>query len=538
MKNWKKCVALLLAILMLSALFTGCAKTATETPNESEQPAADNADAVKDSSEQPAEDAAPAEEPVTIKIMANFDTIKPGGQKWLEGIEEKLNVKIEWQLPPSSGYEDTLQMLVLSDDRPDVVILPDSWRTSDVFAESCEGGIFQDISGLLPNYENIMAHTADVSWDALDIFNDGRIWGMPRSTVMRADGFVLDEEWLKNLGIEYTEGEYLTKDEFFDILYQFTYGDPDGNGIDDTYGIRGYAKDDGSLYTCLGRIFGIGDTPAWREYDGEIDCLNYSTTQTNFKEYLEFVNKCWEAGVIDPDAFSLDSTTAVDRDKKLMHGCWPEYAANMTIVPTENYTHTYVYCPGVVANEGDKYAYGDYGTGIWWFWAITNNCEHPDKVLELFDYMLSDEDWVNLSASGLEGFNFVIDENGDYDYSISEGKSDDEVGGWPIGRIVRRSDGAEFFINKKLNKAQRERIAGLMQIGFDNYLPSLDRGYKPEIASDPVFIEYNNYMVDEINKIIAGSEPVHHWDEVLEGWYAAGGTEYYEQMRAYIASFE
>jgi len=69
-------------------------------------------------------------------------------------------------------------MLVLSDDRPDVVILPDSWRTSDVFAESCEGGIFQDISGLLPNYENIMAHTADVSWDALDIFNDGRIWGM------------------------------------------------------------------------------------------------------------------------------------------------------------------------------------------------------------------------------------------------------------------------------------------------------------------------------------------------------------------------
>ena len=47
MKNWKKCVALLLAILMLSALFTGCAKTATETPNESEQPAADNADAVK-----------------------------------------------------------------------------------------------------------------------------------------------------------------------------------------------------------------------------------------------------------------------------------------------------------------------------------------------------------------------------------------------------------------------------------------------------------------------------------------------------------
>jgi len=39
-------------------------------------------------------------------------------------------------------------------------------------------------------------------------------------------------------------------------------------------------------------------------------------------------------------------------------------------------------------------------------------------------------------------------------------------------------------------------------------------------------------------KIIVGEEPVEHWDEVLDGWYKAGGEEYVADMQAYIASFE
>ena len=70
------------------------------------------------------------------------------------------------------------------------------------------------------------------------------------------------------------------------------------------------------------------------------------------------------------------------------------------------------------------------------------------------------------------------------------------------------------------------------------HIHALDRGYTPEIASDPVFIEYNNYMNDEINKIIIGEKPVEYWDEVLDGWYKAGGEEYVADMQAYIASME
>ena len=37
-------------------------------------------------------------------------------------------------------------------------------------------------------------------------------------------------------------------------------------------------------------------------------------------------------------------------------------------------------------------------------------------------------------------------------------------------------------------------------------------------------------------KIITGEEPIEYWDEVLDGWYAAGGDKYCEEVLAYINS--
>ena len=81
-----------------------------------------------------------------------------------------------------------------------------------------------------------------------------------------------------------------------------------------------------------------------------------------------------------------------------------------------------------------------------------------------------------------------------------------------------------------------DAFAGMIDATLENYIPALDRGYVPAIATDPTFIEYNAYMNEQINKIIVGEVEVDEWDNILEGWYAAGGEEYVNDMRAYIAS--
>lgn len=523
----KKIIALLLAIIMAVGVFAGCGQN-DDPVGTTQAPAASNQYNNPTDSQ--------SEETVKLQFMINCEIDEGSiGDAWVKELEEHCNVEIEWISPAASAYEENLQLMLLDEDRPDAVIFPTAWINSTSFADACEDGMFISLENMIQDYENIMAHTAQVSWDGLDIFDDGRIWGVPRSTVMRADGFVLNEQWLEALNIDYTEGEFLTLDEFFDILYAFTYGDPDGNGIDDTYGLSGYSKDDGSMITSLQHIFGIGTGTEFFEIDGEPVMLKYSQEYDNYKRYLEFVNKCWEAGVIDPDAFSIDLTVATERRDFGTVGVFQNYPGNMNVVATEDYPNTYLYCPGVVENEGDTYGYGEFATGIYWYWAISSTCEHPEKVLEVFDYILSDEQWTNLNAGSVEGVGFEILDNGNYDFSLTEQMKEQGLDSIkPIKLVMRRSDGAEFFIDKSLPIEMQQRLADLISVSFELYVAPVDEGYVPEIATDPVFVEYQNYVIQAEAKIITGAEPVDYWDEVVEGWYAAGGTQYIQEVLDYI----
>lgn len=534
----KKVIAMLMTAVMAAGSLAGCGSA--------DAPAAAGNEAAE--STEKAEAASGEEEKVKLRIMLHSVDEVPEGSvadQWASQLEEKVNVDLEWVIPPSSAYEDNLQLTMINDDKPDIICFPTEWLTQTSFTEACEAGMFYDISGMLENYPNLMAHTADISWEALDVFNDGRVWGVPRSTVCRADGFLLREDWLKNLNIDYKEGEFMTLDEFYDVLYQFTYNDPDGNGINDTWGLKSYAQDNGALYNGLSRIFHIGGNgDAWYEMeDGSITNLKFSKEHDYYKQYLEFSNKCWETGVMEPDAFALDG--AASKERNAQYGCIAEYPGNIDIYDKED--RTYVYCPGVTV-DGDPiggYKYGEHNTGIWYYYAISSTCEHPEKFLELADYILSDEQWTNLNAKNLIHVGFEMDDEGNYDFSKYDAiKAEDEKNGTNlkstglISAFLRRSDGADFFIAKTNSPERRKRLADLIEMTFDLYWPAVDRGYKPEIASDPVFIEYKNYLVQEEAKIITGDKPVEYWDELLEGFYEAGYDKYTEEMMTYINSLD
>lgn len=544
----KKFMALLLASLMVTTTITGCGSTEIGSSNlgEKESETVQSSETETASSSEVSE---VSEEPVKLSIMVHNVNEVPEGSiadQWTTQLEEKLNLEIEWVMPAGSAYNDNLQLTLINEDKPDVICFPTEWLTQTAFTEACETGMFYDIADMIEDYPNLMAHTNQVSWDALDVFNDGGVWGIPRSTVCRADGFMIREDWLKNLNIDYKEGEFLSLDDFYDMMYAFTYNDPDGNNVDDTYGLMLYSNSDGSLNNTLSRIFHIGGGDAWYEMeDGTVTNLKYSKDHDYYKQCLEFLNKCWEAGVVEPDAFAIDLAAAKERAKQ--YGIWPEYPGTMDVTVTDDSPETYVYCPGIIV-ENDPiggYTYGDHNTGIWYYYAISSTCEHPEKFLELADYVLSDEQWVNLNAKNLIDVGFVFDAEGNYDFSLeAKIKEQDEKNGTNfkntklISMFLRRSDGSEFFVNKSLPIDQQKRISSLIDMTFDLYWPTVDRGYKPEIATDPVFIEYKNYMIQEEAKIITGDKPVEYWDELLEGFYEAGYDKYVEDMTAYIATLE
>ena len=102
-------------------------------------------------------------------------------------------------------------------------------------------------------------------------------------------------------------------------------------------------------------------------------------------------------------------------------------------------------------------------------------------------------------------------------------------------QIVRRNNDPGFFISLDLELDKRLHMEELLGICIREAVFPLDDDYRPAVSDDPTFIAYNNYLAAQITKIIVGARPVDDWDEILEGWYAAGGDSYVSEMQAYIA---
>lgn len=124
MKRRDKITAVLLTAAMSAGALSGCggsaAKTA-ETTAKAAEAAKTEAAGTADTTAAPAD-----EEPVEITIMANFGELGEKGKIWVTQLEEACNVKINWKLPAVSSYEDTLQLMMIDDEKPDAVLLPDA----------------------------------------------------------------------------------------------------------------------------------------------------------------------------------------------------------------------------------------------------------------------------------------------------------------------------------------------------------------------------------------------------------------------------
>ena len=59
------------------------------------------------------------------------------------------------------------------------------------------------------------------------------------SLLQKPEGLLIRKDWLDNLGLEVPT----TLDELFDVMYAFTYNDPDGNGKNDTWGYGAFIEE-------------------------------------------------------------------------------------------------------------------------------------------------------------------------------------------------------------------------------------------------------------------------------------------------------
>lgn len=122
---------------------------------------------------------------------------------------------------------------------------------------------------------------------------------------------IINKKWLDNLGLEVPE----TLDDLYNVLKAFKEQDANGNGDpNDEIPISG-AK---GLSMDLLNPFGITDVNGKRMLVAEDGTLSYYPITEQYKEGLKWLNKLYQEGIIDAEAFTQDDTMLTAKDRTRM----------------------------------------------------------------------------------------------------------------------------------------------------------------------------------------------------------------------------
>lgn len=455
------------------------------------------------------------------------------GKTYYDLLKKKFNLDIVWYCPAQSAYAESIQLMFASTEYPELVYIPT--LTDKVFLDACKNGIVTGVNDLMKNAPNIMKYSYDFSWPALKVLGTDVIYGIPISTNIRVDGFGIRGDWLKNVGIDYKEGTVLTIDELYNIAKAFTFNDPDGNKKNDTYGFGLMATSDGQV--DITPVFQIPfDISGWRKYDEGYMDLKYSKKADNYKRMLTYVSKLWKDGLIEPDW--LTATGSNIMRERLFQGktgifntfpghVWQWDVAGQKVNPAFNV----LYMPALKETKDDTtYFGGSFSNGLTGFWSLMKSAKKPERIVEFLDYMLSDEMWFQ-TMYGLEGVTWNKKADGEYEVTTAV------LTGGNL-QIMRRANDPDIFLGLAIKKDTRARLNNMIGIAMSLFKVTEDGGFVPPISKDPKYIDYQKYITTEVTKIVFGEKPVDHWDEVLDGWYKAGGETFISQMREYIESIK
>ena len=184
----KKYLALLLAVLMLTAMFAGCAskETTTDTPAASTE-TAEPAKTEETKSEEPAAEEAPAsEEGKVFNIYAWNEEFKGFFEKYYTVPE---GVTVNWIITPSAdgAYQDKLDEALLNqesasaDDKVDLFL-----AEADYILKYTQSPVTQDITALgVTDFSNTYAYTVQAASDASGVVKGVSFQCCPAALIYR-----------------------------------------------------------------------------------------------------------------------------------------------------------------------------------------------------------------------------------------------------------------------------------------------------------------------------------------------------------------
>ncbi|MGQ4666222.1 extracellular solute-binding protein [Metabacillus halosaccharovorans] len=248
---------------------------------------------------------------LTALITKHALTQELSKMEWLQEAEERAGVEIKWE-EVSADWSQKKGAMLAAGDIPDLIVGPNAITDAE-FAKF--NGLFEDLTPLIeehaPNVQTMFEEKPELK--ALSTQREGEIFGLPkyqRFWPETATRQFINKQWLENLGLEMPTNW----DELYEVLVAFKEKDANGNGdpkdeipMDfSPTGTTGFGYFQPTvLLGSMGITIGDGSGTGIFVEDGEVK--NFLVDE-RYKELVSFLNKCWEAGLINKEVFTQDYT--------------------------------------------------------------------------------------------------------------------------------------------------------------------------------------------------------------------------------------
>jgi ABC-type sugar transport system, periplasmic component len=482
----KRLLAMLTAVVLLASCFVGCnggdsGSSTADAPASGASDSAEPSTAEPDGAE-PGNTSAGADDTSERYEFTVYYNYTGWSKQW--GIDEaskymseKFNVDINWY-GPDSDPDSKLNLMVTSDDLPEMIILDRGPNLNKI----ARAGFLQDLSQYMYEGNTFAEDIPEATRDLLKI--DGTLYGIPNWARKAATGG--NYYWMFNTSVHEELGS--PKIETFEDLHQYALKVRDANlnsySGQSMYPFWTINTDNGFyVYQPFYRAMGMPNIVE-QYFTQENGKIQYGVESENFVSALKMANQWYNEELFTAEVFTDNADQFLEKATNARPALfWYDFSLDDTnnfrrivreqteektsyeVMGSEAFMSDSKLFPGT---EGVEITYGDENSTIGWnVNCITTKAENPQRIYDLFTWMLTKEGSINMMYGPEGGLWEGLDEKGNPRLKKSQSEFTsaelDAAGAWFWAQPAQADnvDTTKFAVNDKESPEKKSWVVDL-----------------------------------------------------------------------------
>lgn len=413
----KKFLTMLLILTLMVSLFSACAK---EDDNLEGATSSNQSSEIDSSSENTSSDGTTAGDTIGWRENANDEVEftwylnfswfpnQWGVDATSQYITEKTGVDIEF-IVPAGNEAEKLNSMIASNTLPDIITL--GWWEGQVNT-LIEGELVYALDELAKEYDPYFFEVSDPAKLGWYQQEDGHTYGYPNAAYTPSD--------YEKYDTIYSNETFLVRKDMYEAIGSPDMSTPEGflKALKDAkamfpeinnqplipFGMHEFTTTgNASIDNMLPNFLAIPKAKDGKVYDRAMD--------ENMISWIDTLRVAYNDGLIADDIF-IDKR--IQMEEKIAQGRYFSmlYQAQDALAPikslyAEDSDKQYIAVEGPKNMNGDDHTLGATGVAGWTLTFISKNCENPDRAIEFFSYMISEEGQKDIYLGSPESYEVV-----------------------------------------------------------------------------------------------------------------------------------